>query len=112
MRSWDLVLGLPFILMNVPFYQKNHYTCSSYIARLLEEAGVCTWDRHFSLGTPRDFLEYEKKEKIFEGSLYELTAMVGRRRTVDCRTGNIFLRPAYAGAAYLKHFLRRGVSFW
>ena len=96
--------------MNVPFYQKNHYTCSSYIARLLEEAGVCTWDRHFSLVTPRDFLEYEKKEKIFEGSLYELTAMVGGRRTVHRRTGNIFLRPAYAGAAYLKHFLRRGVS--
>ena len=104
------VLGLPFILMNVPFYQKNHYTCSSYIARLLEEAGVCTWDRHFSLVTPRDFLEYEKKEKIFEGSLYELTAMVGGCRMVHRRTGNIFLRPAYAGAAYLKHFLRRGVS--
>ncbi len=83
------------------------------ISRLLEEAGVCTWDRHFSLVTPRDFLEYEKKVfeefEIFEGSLYELTAMVGGRRMVHRRMGNIFLRPAYAGAAYLKHFLRRGV---
>ena len=53
------VIGLPFILMNIPFYQKNHYTCSSYLARLLEEAGVCKWDKHFSLVTPKDFYEYE-----------------------------------------------------
>ena len=46
------VLGLPFILMNKPFYQKNHYTCSSYIAKLLEEAGVCKGEKHFSLVTP------------------------------------------------------------
>ena len=68
------ILGLPFILMNIPFYQKNHYTCSSYLARLLEQAGVCRWDKHFSLVTPKDFYEYEEKEKIFEGSLYEFTA--------------------------------------
>ena len=74
------ILGLPFILMNIPFYQKNHYTCSSYLARLLEQAGVCRWDKHFSLVTPKDFYEYEEKEKIFEGSLYEFTAG-GRRRT-------------------------------
>ena len=43
------VLGLPFILMNIPFYQKNHYTCSSFLAKLLEEAGVCCWDKHFFL---------------------------------------------------------------
>ena len=92
------VLGLPFILMNVPFYQKNHYTCSSYIARLLEEAGVCTWDRHFSLVTPRDFLEYEKKEKIFEGSLYELTAMVGGRRMVHRPDGKHIPAAGICGA--------------
>ena len=66
------VLGLPFILMNIPFYQKNHYTCSSYLAKILEDAGVCQWNKHFSLVTPKDFYEYEGKKKIFEGSLYEL----------------------------------------
>ena len=71
------VAGLPFILWQIPFYQKNHYTCSSYIARLLEEAGVCRWNKHFSLVTPRDFMEYEEKEKVFEGSLRELTEYWG-----------------------------------
>lgn len=66
------ILGLPFILLGKPFYQKNHYTCSSYVARLLQEAGICRWDRHFSLVTPKEFYEYEDKVKIFEGRLSTL----------------------------------------
>lgn len=49
------VLGLLFVLLNRPFYQKNHYTCSSYIARLLEENHIYIADKHFSLVTPKDF---------------------------------------------------------
>ena len=104
------VIGLPFILMNIPFYQKNHYTCSSYLARLLEEAGVCKWDKHFSLVTPKDFYEYEGKKKIFEGSLYEFTVR-GKRHTERKRTPAVsFMQPAYAGAAYIINFLKRGVN--
>ena len=66
------VLGLPFILLNRPFYQKNHYTCSSFIAKLLEETGVWQWKKHFSLVTPKDFLEELGEQKIFEGGLWEL----------------------------------------
>lgn len=66
------VLGLPFILLNRPFYQKNHYTCSSFIAKLLEETGVWQWEKHFSLVTPKDFMEQFGEWKIFEGGLWEL----------------------------------------
>ena len=66
------VLGLPFILLNRPFYQKNHYTCSSFIAKLLEETGVWQWEKHFSLVTPKDFMEQFGEQKIFEGGLWEL----------------------------------------
>lgn len=66
------VLGLIFILLNRPFYQKNHFTCSSYLARLLEKSGITIAPKHFSLVTPRDFLEYEKKRIVFEGPLYIL----------------------------------------
>lgn len=98
------VAGLPFILWQIPFYQKNHFTCSSYIAKLLEEAGVCRWKKHFSLVTPRDFMEYEKKTKIFEGSLRELV----RSEQGSYAAGKILLhqseqlsseRPVYAGTA-------------
>ena len=104
------VLGLPFILMDIPFYQKNHYTCSSYLAKLLEDAGVCQWNKHFSLVTPKDFYEYEGKKKIFEGSLCEFAA--GCRRTAERKRvpAFSFMQPAYAGAAFLINFLKRGVN--
>lgn len=104
------VIGLPFILMNIPFYQKNHYTCSSYLAKLLEDAGVCQWNKHFSLVTPKDFYEYEGKKKIFEGSLYEFAAK--SRRTAERKRipAFSFMQPAYAGAAYIINFLKRGVN--
>lgn len=73
------IIGLPFLLMGKPFYQNNHYTCSSFVARILEENHVLSFSRHFSLVTPRDFYEYceyEKQELIYEGTLREFC---GRR---------------------------------
>lgn len=66
------VLGLFFILFGKPFYQKNHYTCSSYIARLLSENGIQISDKHFSLVTPKDFYEYPDKQVLFEGALEDI----------------------------------------
>ena len=66
------ILGLPFIVLGIPFYQKKHYTCSSYIARLMGECGIPISEKHFSLVTPRDFSEYPNKRKIFDGDLSEL----------------------------------------
>ncbi len=63
------VLGLPFLLMQVPFYQKRHFTCSSFVAKLLEEHGLPLFDKHFSLVTPRDFYELPQTKIIYEGSL-------------------------------------------
>ncbi len=65
------VPGLPFIACGIPFYWKNQYTCSSYIARLLEEHGICISKKHFSLVTPKDFYCYPDKRVIYEGSLAE-----------------------------------------
>ena len=69
------VLGLPFILCGKAFYQPNHYTCSSYIARVLEEQGIQISQKHFSLVTPKDFYEYEEKRVLFEGALEEIVNM-------------------------------------
>lgn len=63
------VPGLPFVAWGRPFYLKNQYTCSSYVARVLEECGISIADRHFSLVTPKDFYLYSYKRVIYEGSL-------------------------------------------
>lgn len=67
------ILGLPFILMGKPFYQKNHYTCSSFSAKILEENGIKLFEKHFSLVTPRDFYELPQTRVIYEGALQEFT---------------------------------------
>lgn len=66
------VLALPFIVMGIPFYIKNQYTCSSYIAKLLSENGISISEKHFSLVTPKDFYESQKLHMVFEGELSEI----------------------------------------
>ena len=68
------VPGLPFIALGRPFYLKDQYTCSSYIARLLEEYKIMIADKHFSLVTPKYFCQYPYKMVVYEGSLAEFVA--------------------------------------
>lgn len=68
------IVGLPFILMNKPFYQRAHYTCSSFLAHLLEHHGMKLFDKHFSLVTPADFLDYKTDDILFEGNLSDFLA--------------------------------------
>ncbi|MCI9136135.1 MAG: hypothetical protein HFH48_00995 [Lachnospiraceae bacterium] len=65
------IAGLPMLLWNKPFYQKNHYTCSSFVANILEENGIKLFKKHFSLVTPRDFYELKHTRLVFEGTLHE-----------------------------------------
>ncbi|MBR5336563.1 MAG: hypothetical protein IK152_01120 [Lachnospiraceae bacterium] len=67
------VIGLPFLVLGKEFYQRNHYTCSSYASRVLERCGITLFDKHFSLVTPKDFYEHGKDKAIFEGYLREIT---------------------------------------
>lgn len=80
------VLGLPMILLNKPFYQKNHYTCSSFTANILQENGIALFEKHFSLVTPRDFYELEQTRTVYEGTLRKFNRLNGcypvRRRNM------------------------------
>lgn len=63
------IIGLPFILFKKPFYQKNHYTCSSFLAKSLQEVGLDLFGKHFSVVTPKDFYELENTDFLYEGLL-------------------------------------------
>ncbi len=69
LRYHYCVIGLPFLLMGIPFYQKRHFTCSSFAAKLLSDNGIELFDKHFSLVTPRDFYELPNTVMLYEGSL-------------------------------------------
>lgn len=74
------VIGLLPLVMGKAFYQKGHFTCSSYVAKVLEEAGIVIADKHFSLVTPKDFYHYPEKTCIFEGTLAELVMRSGVKK--------------------------------
>lgn len=69
------VLSLPFIVKGKRFYLRNQYTCSSYLARVLEDCGMPISEKHFSLVTPKDVYENPNLEVIFEGGLDELVTV-------------------------------------
>ncbi len=71
------VLELPLILFQIPFQSSYHYTCSSYLAKIMQDAGIIQWKKHTSLVTPKDFYEDLEKEVLFEGPLAELIGESG-----------------------------------
>lgn len=89
------IIGLFFLLMGKPFYQYNHYTCSSFIARLLEDNHVLSFSKHFSLVTPKDFYEYGYRNIIYEGTLQELCIQIDTHRLISETPGY-----CYSGAVY------------
>lgn len=81
------VIGLLTTALGIPFYQKNHYTCSSYIGQLLGENGIRVAPKHFSLVTPKDFYRYPHKRVVFEGSLSAFMGRTAGGETVPGREG-------------------------
>jgi len=63
------LLGLFFIMFNIPFPRKNAYFCSQFVASVLHESGALYWSKHPSLVTPYDLLDDYKMEHIYEGKL-------------------------------------------
>lgn len=82
------VLGLLFLVAKRPFYQKNHFTCSSYLAKVLSECGIAVSSKHFSLVTPKDFRIYmADKKTVFEGPLSALAGGDAKRVEVAYEAG-------------------------
>lgn len=63
------ILGLPFLVLNRPFHQKRRYACSQFVARTLEDYGIRSFDKHWSLVTPRDFYEMPDKRILYVGTI-------------------------------------------
>ncbi len=63
------MVGLPFLIFGIPFHQKRRYTCSQFLGRMLQDCNIRSFDKHFSLITPRDFYEMDDLNVIYEGTL-------------------------------------------
>lgn len=87
------VLSLFFVWQQKPFYQRNHFTCSSYLAKVLKNVQICDFGKHFSIVTPKDFYEWKDKKIVFEGRLSEL--IMENRQNKNNWNGRGTVKPAY-----------------
>ncbi|MEG0255699.1 hypothetical protein [Vagococcus sp.] len=62
-------LGLIALSFNYDFKRENAYFCSEFVATLLNESNVTTFDKKIQFITPKDLLEIQHLEKIFEGQV-------------------------------------------
>jgi len=87
------VLSLFFVWRQKPFYQKNHFTCSSYLAKVLKSVRICDFGKHFSIVTPKDFYEWKDKRTVFEGRLSEF--IMENRKKKNNWNGRETVKPVY-----------------
>lgn len=63
------LIGLFFILLNIPYQRKNAYFCSQFVASVLYESGDFIGGKPPCLTTPYDLLDTDKMSPIYEGNL-------------------------------------------
>ena len=72
------LMALVGILINKPFSSKNNNTCAEFIAKVLNEAGIYTFEKPFSLVRPDDMPRIPNINLLYEGRMLDLdTRSVG-----------------------------------
>ena len=67
------VLGLVTMPLGIPFKRKNRFVCSQFVAHVLEEAGIVTFNKSISLITPDDFRYIPNASLLYSGDIKEYT---------------------------------------
>lgn len=62
-------LGIPLCFFGIPYPRRHHYTCSQFVAYMLQQTGACTLPRDVSLMQPMDFLLISELRLVYTGPL-------------------------------------------
>lgn len=60
-------LGLLALSINYEFKRENAYFCSEFVATILEECNVVSFNKKRQFITPKNLLDIQNLEKVFEG---------------------------------------------
>lgn len=63
------LLGLFGVMLNLPIKRRYNYFCSQFVATLLNNSGICLFDKHPALVSPRDFRKCKELNLVYEGRL-------------------------------------------
>lgn len=62
-------IGVVFGIFQIPFFQKNHYFCSQFVAEVLEKTDAAELKKKSCLYLPRDIEKLPHKKEIFRGNM-------------------------------------------
>lgn len=62
-------LGLFGVMLNKEWSRENAYFCSQFVATMLEDCGVCQYNKPLGLIRPQDLREWHELELIYQGNL-------------------------------------------
>ena len=65
------IMGLPLLYLKIPYKRKKHFTCSQFVACVLDKAEILEMDKDYSVYRPEDFYEIPEKNLIYSGVLQE-----------------------------------------
>lgn len=66
--SYNL-LGLLTIALGIPLNRKKRFVCSQFVAHMLAESGIATFDKDVSLVKPDDFRHLPNGKLIYSGDI-------------------------------------------
>ncbi|WP_461177071.1 hypothetical protein [Virgibacillus ainsalahensis] len=62
-------IGLFGVMLNKPVKRENAFFCSQFVATVLKECDIITFQKPLSLVTPHDLQEAEKFQFVYQGKL-------------------------------------------
>ncbi len=65
------LLGLLGVIFNKPIQRKNAYFCSQFVAYILEDSGIVSFNKPSALITPEDLQKIPKLNFVYKGKLIE-----------------------------------------
>jgi len=66
------LMALIGFLINRPFSSRNNNTCAEFVAKILDESGIYTFNKPFSLVRPDDMLRIPNINLLYEGLMLNL----------------------------------------
>lgn len=79
-------LGLLALSLKLNFEREHAFFCSEFIATLLSESNVTSFKKKHHFVTPKDILELNALEKIYEGQVIQYLASLENSSLIDILT--------------------------
>lgn len=70
------LIGLPLMLLNIPYARKNRYACSQFVAHVLELSNIWSFGKSWTIVRPFDFYDISGLKSIYKGKLNDYSDFI------------------------------------